>query len=288
MQHYFTPQLTEDGSFTFFSSEFDEAFHSHYGARQEAFYKFVKPCLLADKARQQKCLVILDICYGLGYNSAAAIATIWQQNPHCQIQLIALESDLGVPQAAIAQNLLTQESPEILAILTEIAAQQQCNTEYFQGNLLIADARIAIQKLRAQKLQADAIFLDPFSPPKCPQLWTVEFITQVAACLKLKGRLATYSCASSVRNALAETGLHFGSSTVIGRKTPGTVASWSPEAIPALSEREREHLQTRASIPYRDPTLAATATVIKENRQHEQRQSDREPTRQWKKRWRSQ
>jgi hypothetical protein len=32
----FTPQLTNDGSFTFFSQEFGEAFHSIYGAKEEA------------------------------------------------------------------------------------------------------------------------------------------------------------------------------------------------------------------------------------------------------------
>jgi hypothetical protein len=29
----FTPQETQDGSFTFFSTEFNEAFHRHYGAK---------------------------------------------------------------------------------------------------------------------------------------------------------------------------------------------------------------------------------------------------------------
>ncbi len=30
----FIPQQTQDGSFTFFSQEFNQAFHSHYGAKQ--------------------------------------------------------------------------------------------------------------------------------------------------------------------------------------------------------------------------------------------------------------
>ncbi len=285
MTHSFTPQPTDDGSFTFYSPEFEEAFHSDYGAKQEAIYKFVKPCLLAEKAGRQSTITLLDICYGLGYNSAAAIATIWAANPHCFIELIALESDLRVPQAAIAQGLLTTKFPTILTILQQFARTQQVKTQNINAFLMINDARVSIQNLRQQHLKADAIFLDPFSPPKCPQLWTVEFMQQVAACLKPDGRLATYSCASAVRSALAETGLYFGSSIAMGRKTPGTVASWRSDEIPPLSGREREHLQTVAATPYRDRTLEATATTIKQQRRTEQKQSDREPTRAWKKRW---
>lgn len=286
MTQLFTPQPTEDGSFTFYSSEFEEAFHSIYGAKQEAIYKFIKPCLPKEKALSQERITLLDICYGLGHNTAAAIATIWAINPHCFIEVVALESDLQVPQAAIAHNLFTSESPAVLTILSQLAQTQNIETSTIQARLIIKDARQTIQDLRDQNFQADAIFLDPFSPPKCPQLWTVEFLQQVATCLKPDGRLATYSCASAVRSALAEIGLYFGSSVAIGRKTPGTIASWNPDGIPVLSQREQEHLQTIAAIPYRDRTLTATAATIKQQRQAEQQQSDREPTGAWKKRWR--
>ncbi|EFA73339.1 Putative uncharacterized protein [Raphidiopsis brookii D9] len=39
----FLPQVTKDGSLTFFSEEFQESFHSLYGAKQESFLKFVIP-----------------------------------------------------------------------------------------------------------------------------------------------------------------------------------------------------------------------------------------------------
>ena len=39
-----TQKLTDDGSYTFFSDEFEELFHSQSGAKQEAQYKFIEPC----------------------------------------------------------------------------------------------------------------------------------------------------------------------------------------------------------------------------------------------------
>ena len=133
--------------------------------------------------------------------------------------------------------------------------------------------------------QADAIFLDPFSPPKCPQLWTVEFLKLVAKCLKPDGIIVTYSSSAAARTALSLAGLQIGSTTSVGRKSPGTVASFSAINLPTISLQEQEHLQTRAAIPYRDSTLQATAESIRQQRELEQQASKLEPTSQWKKRW---
>ena len=96
--------------------------------------------------------------------------------------------------------------------------------DYLQANLLIGDARSLILQVHKSCFQADAIFLDPFSPPQCPQLWTLEFIQKVSECLHENGLMATYSCAAAVRTALLTAGLAVGSTPPIGRRTPGTIA----------------------------------------------------------------
>jgi tRNA U34 5-methylaminomethyl-2-thiouridine-forming methyltransferase MnmC len=279
------PQKTEDGSYTFFSDEFNEAFHSHYGAKLEAEVKFVEPTQLKIKATQLSTIYLLDICYGLGYNTAAALEAIWSINPHCRVELISLELNPAVPKNAIAFQLLSSWQEPIPKLLAELATTQQVNSEFLQAKLLLGDARTTIKQILQQQWQADAIFLDPFSPPKCPQLWTVEFLNLVANCLKPTGRLATYSCAAAFRTALSLAGLKFGSTVSVGRKAPGTVASFSGQDLPLLSPSEQEHLQTRASIPYRDPTLSELASQIRQRRQQEQQISTLESTSQWKKRW---
>jgi tRNA U34 5-methylaminomethyl-2-thiouridine-forming methyltransferase MnmC len=285
---------TDDGSFTFFSDEFSETFHTASGAAQEAQKKFVEPCQLAAKAdcakrsaRGDRSLKILDICYGLGYNSAAALKTIWATNPDCRVEIIALERDKIIPQQAIAHQLLDRWSSPIVELLKKLAQNQQIQTPRLTARLLLGDARETIEQVRESGFQADAIFLDPFSPPKCPQLWTVEFLSIVAQCLKTDGRLATYSCAASVRTALQLAGLQVGASNSVGRRSPGTISSFSIRNLPTLSQQESEHLQTRAAIPYRDPSLRDSAELIKQRRKIEQLASALEPTSQWKKRWSS-
>lgn len=279
----FAIQPTDDGSFTFFSAEFGETFHSTSGARQEAQLKFVQPLDLILKA-QQPSLRLLDICYGLGYNTGAALEAIWAVNPHCHVEAIALELDPAVPKAAQTHHLTDIWPDSTRKIWSELAINHRIQTKQLQATLLIGDARKTIQQV-CQSFQADAIFLDPFSPPVCPQLWTVEFLGLVAKCLKPDGRLATYSCSAAIRTALLAAGLHIHSTLPVGRRSPGTVASCTPINLNPLSPQEQEHLETRAAIPYRDPNLSDSAKVILDRRKIEQDSSVLEPTAHWKKRW---
>ncbi|NET54821.1 MAG: hypothetical protein F6K47_01015 [Symploca sp. SIO2E6] len=279
-----TPQVTDDGSFTFFCEEIGEAFHSSQGAKQEAQLKFVEPCQLATKA-QPPIVRILDVCYGLGYNSASALEKIWASNPHCRIELVALELNPAVPRAAIAYDLLRGWSQPIPELLAELATSGKVDSKYFQAQLLLGDARTTIKQLLKSGFQADGIFLDPFSPPRCPQLWTVEFIQQLASCCAKTGKIATYSCAAAVRTAMLAAGWQISEILQVGKRQPGTVASFSTTDLEPLSVRSQEHLQTRAAVPYRDPQLSDPASVILHRRRLEQAASSLEPTSHWKKRW---
>ncbi|MBF2013884.1 MAG: tRNA (5-methylaminomethyl-2-thiouridine)(34)-methyltransferase MnmD [Rivularia sp. T60_A2020_040] len=283
----FTPQLTADGSKTFFSEEFNELFHSHFGAKQESYFKYVVPTLLIEKA-QLPALRILDVCYGLGYNTATAMQKIWEINPNCYIEVIALELNPKVPQAAITHNLFDSCNTDLVNIFTTLAFEHQVQTEKFKATLVIGDAREKINQVYQSGFKADAIFLDPFSPPQCPHLWTIEFIKLVSLCLQPDGLLATYSCAAAVRTAFLNAGLSIASTPPIGRKTPGTIAGFSLNSSPhqlSLSQQQKEHLQTRAAVPYRDSALIDSPSVIIKRRESEQQASNLEPTSHWRKRW---
>jgi tRNA U34 5-methylaminomethyl-2-thiouridine-forming methyltransferase MnmC len=284
----FDTRETDDGSLTFFSSEFGETFHSKFGAKKEAEIVYVEGCQLSEKAQTQSALKIIDICYGLGYNTAAALDSIWTTNPNCHVEIIALELDQRVPLQALDNQLLNYWSTDIVKLLTDLVITKSISNKNLQAQLFIEDARITIQKLAAKNLQADAIFLDPFSPPQCPQLWTVEFLNLVANCLNSEGIIATYSGSAAIRTALQLAGLNIGPNKCLGRKSPGTIASFTKKYLIPLSLREREHLKTRAAIPYRDPFLSDSMTTIQQRRAEEQKISTFEPTSQWKKRWFSQ
>ncbi len=283
-----SPERTADGSYTFFAPEFDEWFHSRGGAQQEAHILFVEPCCLAAQARALPAggwLYLLDVCYGLGYNSAAALAAIWAANPEARVAIAGLELDATVPQQAADQGLLAAWPEDIAVPLGDLARHGTLQTDRLQAQLWLGDARQTLPHLHAQGFRADAIFLDPFSPPKCPSLWTQDFLNWVARCLQPHGRLATYSCAAAARAALRGAGLAIAATPGIGPRAFGTVAGWTLPERPPLSRRSQEHLQTRAAVPYRDPTLRDTDAAIAARRHREQISSSLEPSTRWKRRW---
>ena len=180
-----------------------------------------------------------------------------------------------ITYSTVGPNLFPKFSPswQLNTKFRQTASRRVCS--------LVMQRRLGWYNRASRRMR---FFKGPFSPPKCPQLWTVEFLERVAKCLSSSGRLATYSCAAAVRTALITIGLKIGSTPPVGRRSPGTVASWSGTDLPMLSQQEQEHLLTRAAIPDRDPDLGDLADVILHRRQQEQSTSSLEPTSQWRKR----
>jgi tRNA U34 5-methylaminomethyl-2-thiouridine-forming methyltransferase MnmC len=269
---------TGDGSFTFYSPAFQSTFHSVSGAWQEAEEKYVRPSGLLKAPSPIK---VLDICYGLGYNSAALLDALWKVRPEAKVQLIALELELEVPRAAHQLGGLSRW-PLAEAALGTLARDRAIETEQLSAQLLIGDARKTISQVPLH--WADGIFLDPFSPECCPMLWSAEFLALAAQRLQGTGNIVTYAASASVRTALKLAGLSVGSTPPVGRRTPGTIANWQG-GLPPLSQQESEHLQTTAAIPFRDPNLEDDAETLHARRTVEQRQSGLEPSSHWRKRW---
>jgi tRNA U34 5-methylaminomethyl-2-thiouridine-forming methyltransferase MnmC len=199
--------------------------------------------------------------------------------------LIALELDPRVPRQAVRDQLIGGWSALIQDCLQELATTGQAQRSWLTATVLWGDARQCIQSVEASGFQADVIFLDPFSPPHCPELWTVEFIDRVSRCLGSGGKLATYSAAAAARTAFRLAGLSIGPLATISRPWPGTLAQVKTLGLDQLSNREQEHLLTRAAVPYRDPNLNDSADVIRQRRQREQADSDLIPTSRGRQRW---
>ena len=66
---------TADGSLSLHSELFSEAFHSSAGALAEAKAKFVAPAQL-ERFAGIGIVRVLDVCVGLGYNSAALMEAL--------------------------------------------------------------------------------------------------------------------------------------------------------------------------------------------------------------------
>ena len=71
---------TQDGSIGLYSYADEDVYHSKFGAITEAWEKFVIPAELETKLSQQNELKVLDVCYGIGYNTKALMSYIINLN----------------------------------------------------------------------------------------------------------------------------------------------------------------------------------------------------------------
>ena len=204
---------TNDDSITFHNEEYDETYHSISGAKEEAIKKFAEPCEISSLQKA----TILDICFGLGYNSAAAL-DLFQGTG---IEIVAIENDLE-----IINKIPTIDAPFTTYGLIQLLAEEKevliDIKNHVHLKLIIEDARKTILSLPGNHFTT--IFLDPFSPKKCPELWTEEFFKEIYRVSKKGAILATYSCARSVRDNLKSAGFHVKDGPVVGRRAPSTIA----------------------------------------------------------------
>jgi tRNA U34 5-methylaminomethyl-2-thiouridine-forming methyltransferase MnmC len=254
------PIQTDDGSITFFSNDWKEHYHTKAGARLEAEKKFVEPSGLVSKL-QTSDIQLLDVCFGLGNNSLAALCAAGNA-PH-QLNITALEMDKRVVRAAAACFQPLEPDPvDWNQTLQKLLESAVVFPNLGKIDLQFGDARWLIQNIEDNVF--DVVFHDPFSSQHCPELWTVEFFRQLFRVLKPDGVLLTYSSSQPVRGAMREAGFHL-AETVPGQPLGnGTIASPStlPDDFPDIGK-----LDERRSIPYRDSHLCNTAKTILRQRQ---------------------
>ena len=285
--------LTEDGSFTLRSLLFSENFHSLTGALDETKSKFTAP---SDLQRfKDKSLNVLDICFGMGYNSASLFNDLIKQNSI--LNWYALELDKK-PLEYILTNKSFEElwHPKILKIFKFLYRENSFEDQFFKCKIFWGEARNKINNIPSN-IKFDLIYLDGFSPQKCPQLWTIEFLSKVAQKLNPQGYLITYCSSAAVRGTLRNLGLEIFSikPNLNSRNlwSQGTVAIaefdknkfQKNSKFDVLTPMEEEHLLTKASVPYRDPKLNLKIEDIIRKRLGEQLLSNLSSTKKWREKW---
>ncbi len=288
---------TKDGSLSLYNLNYAEGFHDTNGALKESINKYLLPAQL-DQFPNRKRIVILDVCMGLGYNTGCILEELFKHNH--EIEWHGLEIDqrplnIGLNEKSF-QDLW---SPKVLEFFNCLKKSNKWIEGSNEGTMHWGDARQTISKIQ-DSLRFDLILLDPFSPQKCPELWSEQFIFLLSAKLSLDGRLITYSSAASIRASLKKAGLKIYSiipsmdeqhkwsvGTVAMKKNLEQQFISNNCQLKELSLRELEHLTTRSSIPYRDPTGIGSSKEIISTREIEQSKSQLINTSSWRKKWNS-
>ncbi len=285
--------LTKDGSYSLRSLFFQENFHSLLGALEETKSKFTATSNL--QRFKGKSLNVLDICFGLGYNSASLLNELIKQKSY--LNLYALEIDKKPLEYSLRnESFFKLWDPKVKTIFESLYRKDYFEDQFFKCRVLWGDAREKINIIPSS-IKFDLIYLDGFSPQKCPQLWTIEFLSKVTENLKSQGYLITYSSSAALRKTLRNLGLEiFSIKPNFKNRTfwsQGTVAISKLDKnklkpnfnFEKLSLMEEEHLLTKASIPYRDQDLNSSKDDIIKRRLDEQIFSNLLSTKKWREKW---
>ncbi len=181
---------TKDGSLSLYSSNYKEAFHNNNGALKESIDKYLKPAQL-DQLSDTKRITILDVCIGMGYNTGCFLEVLLKRG--IEIDWHGLEIDQRPLNIALKDiNFIERWSPKVLSFFNSLQKRGEWNDGISKGIAHWGDARKEINEIN-NSLKFDVILLDPFSPSRCPELWSEEFLSLLSKKLSNEGRLITYS-----------------------------------------------------------------------------------------------
>ena len=192
---------SEDGSYTAYSPEYDEHYHSTKdGALNESLKKHIEPAFALHSAKDH--LRLIDICFGLGFNTLLSLYYRDTYYPDTTLEIYSPELD-----GDLVASLEGFPYPEIFEpyrnIITDIATLGGYEDERTVITVDIMDARVAMRELDGEW---DVCYQDAFSPSVNPLLWTREYFADVARLMGEDGVVTTYSTALATRLALYENG----------------------------------------------------------------------------------
>lgn len=258
------PVTTGDGSVTFFNRASKEHYHPLTGAKSATNCNYIIPANLENRL-QKGTVQLLDICFGLGYNSLLACELAMRGGKKLEITALEMDSTV-VERAALALqgNGGAFDWHECLTTLHRTGCWQKegCRIEIIWG-----DARHTAKKCTST---FDLIFLDAFTPQRNSELWTLDFFNILHPLVPAEGALITSCTATPVRAGFLLAGFFLGETAPAGRERGGTICTTTQTLIERpLPERERFLMATRRGVPYRDPSGTRTNKEILRTREFE-------------------
>lgn len=196
--------LSDDGSYTAYSKEYGEHYHSTKdGALHESLVKHVIPAFRIKQ--NQKEINILDICFGLGFNTLATLYYYKKNYLTSKLNIFSPELDLDLVKSLVNFNY-PKEFEEFQHIIAQLANNGVYSDENLHVEVFLGDAREYVRKFESETF--DIVYQDAFSPSANPALWTKEYFGEIKNIIKKDAIVTTYSIALATRLALYENGFN--------------------------------------------------------------------------------
>ncbi len=196
------------------SDQFDDPYFSLQGGLAEGEHVF-----LAGNDLPQRFAPGFQIAE-LGFGTGLSMLTAWKAWEKAGMTTpLRFTSFEAFPMSPADMAKALEAFPEITPWAERFLPHWQgggiCDLGTLQLEVIIGDARKSLPEWTGQ---ADAWFLDGFSPAKNPELWQADLMDQVARHTKPGGSAASYTAAGFVRRGLKDAGFEVTRVPGFGRK----------------------------------------------------------------------
>ncbi|HZJ37086.1 MAG TPA: tRNA (5-methylaminomethyl-2-thiouridine)(34)-methyltransferase MnmD [Gillisia sp.] len=197
--------ITDDGSTTIHLPEWDEQYHSKFGALQEARHVFIQMGLFKLLEREGLSEIsILEIGFGTGLN---ALVT-WQgaNKKKVLIEYTGVEaypvSSEEVEHLNFAKML---EEPVAASVFEKMHKTEWETPQHVSEFFNLTKQQKYFQEINDVN-KYDLIYFDAFGAGIQPDLWTEEIFEKMYKATRNNGILVTYAAKGSVRRAMLQVG----------------------------------------------------------------------------------
>lgn len=220
------------------STRFNDVYFSRDDGLAESRAVFLEGCGLPEAWRDRRTFAVAELGLGTGLN-VLALLDLWRKTRPEGGRLHIFSIEAYPIQAAEARRALAAW-PELADLAALMLDRWPDGTPGFHRidlprldavlDVAIGDAARALDQWRGQ---ADAWFLDGFSPALNPEMWSDAVLDGVAARSAPGARLATFTVAGAVRRGLSERGFAVEKRPGHGRKRERLEARFAGDPAPA-------------------------------------------------------
>jgi tRNA 5-methylaminomethyl-2-thiouridine biosynthesis bifunctional protein len=202
-------ELAFDGNGIPVAPAYGDVYHSAAGGLEQARHVFIQGNELPTRWQGRESFAVLETGFGLGLNFLATWQA-WRDDPRrCKrLHFVSVEKH---PFSAADLARLHEAWPELAPLAAELRAQWPLLMPGLH-RLHLANDRVtltlafgdALELLPQLVAQADAFYLDGFSPAKNPELWSDAVAAELRRLAAPGATLATWAVAGEVRRRLAD------------------------------------------------------------------------------------
>ena len=225
-----------------YNPRFGDRYHSENGGLDQARRVFLHGCDLPAAWAGRAQWRILETGFGFGLNFLVTWAA-WRADP-ARPTLLHFASTEAWPVSACDLLRATSVHPELAPLAQELHRQWWGllpgvhRLRFDDGRVLltlyVGDTQALLRQ--QQDLTVDSVYLDGFSPRCNPEIWSPHTLKAVARCCRRGTRLATWTIARAVRDALAQCGFEVTRVPGVPPKRDNLQALYAPRWEPRRAE----------------------------------------------------